>query len=59
MVPYKILWTYYKTKKGKGINTSERYHIHKNRKIYGKVLNDTYVEIENTVFEIIYKYEEK
>jgi hypothetical protein len=38
------------------MNTLERYHIYKNKKIYGSILNDTYVEAENPIFAVIHKY---
>jgi hypothetical protein len=34
----------------------ERYHIYKNKKTYGNILNDTYTEAENTIFEVIHNY---
>jgi hypothetical protein len=45
------------TKKGGGqyMNTLGRYHIYKNKKTYGTILNDTYKEAENPIFEIIHK----
>jgi hypothetical protein len=38
------------------MNTLERYHIYKNKKTYGNILNDTYSEAENPIFEVIHKY---
>jgi hypothetical protein len=43
------------TKKGQHINTLERY-IYKNKNTYGNILNDTYAEAENPIFEVIHKY---
>jgi hypothetical protein len=37
------------------MNTLERY-IYKNKKTYGNILNDTYVEAESPIFEVIHKY---
>jgi hypothetical protein len=44
------------TKKGQHMNTLERYNIYKNKKMYGNILNDTYAEAENPIFEVIHKY---
>jgi hypothetical protein len=35
------------------MNTLERYHIYKNKKTYGNILN---AEAENPIFEGIHKY---
>jgi hypothetical protein len=45
-----------KTKKGQHMNALERHHIYKNKKTYINILNDTYVEAENPIFEVIHKY---
>jgi hypothetical protein len=45
-----------KKKKGQHTNTLERYHIYKNKKTYGNILNDIYAEAENPIFEVILKY---
>jgi hypothetical protein len=42
------------TKEGQHMNTLERYHIYKNKKTYGNILNDTYAEAENPIFEVIH-----
>jgi hypothetical protein len=38
------------------MNTLERYHIYKNKKTDGSILNDTYAEAANPIFEVIHKY---
>jgi Fe-S cluster assembly scaffold protein SufB len=42
-------------KKGQHMDTLEKYYIYK-KKTCGNILNDTYAEAENTIFEDIHKY---
>jgi hypothetical protein len=43
-------------KKGQHMNTLERYHIYKNKKTHGTILNDIYAEAGNPIFEVIHSY---
>jgi hypothetical protein len=38
------------------MNTLERDHIYKHKKTYGNILNNTYAEAKNPIFEVIHKY---
>jgi hypothetical protein len=37
----------------------ERYHIYKNKKTYDNILNDTFAETENPIFEVIHTYKQQ